>query len=104
MGASTYVLFAVLTGTLHAFSNDGTTQIHPGMATWSLASHRFLRIREQSGTWYWDTSPDNVSYTSFGMSTQTIPTQASLLVHVTTSAGVSGGGTVRLGEVRVVGP
>lgn len=31
--------------------------------TYNASTHRFIRIREDSGTMYFDTSPDNVTYT-----------------------------------------
>jgi hypothetical protein len=103
MGTANYALFEVLAGTLYGLSNDGTT-MNAGMGAWDLATARFLRIREQSGSWYWETSPDDTTYTQFGMTTQSIAgqTSADLELFVSTSAGVSNGGQVQIGGVRVL--
>jgi hypothetical protein len=105
MGSSNYLMFEVLAGQLYGIENDGTV-MNRYAATWSVSSQRFLRMRERSGTWFWDVSPDGVMYTEVGAITVTIPgqTAASLALYVSTSAGVSNGGQVQIGSVQVLLP
>jgi hypothetical protein len=103
-GGGTYVLFEVLQGTLYALKNDGNVN-SVGSMPWNLATARFVRMREQAGTWYWDVSPDGTSYTQLATLALTLAgqTAAELRLIVTTSAGVNNGGQVQLGRVEIRG-
>lgn len=55
----------------------GLTQLAPGQTTYNqtitynATSHRWLRLREASGTTYLDVSPDGVTWSASGLSTST---------------------------------
>lgn len=52
------IYFAIIAGTLYAYKTVSGTPTSLATATYSATNHRFLRIRENAGTTYWETSAD----------------------------------------------
>jgi hypothetical protein len=59
-----HLQFAVVDGDLISRKRVSGTYTTTATATYSSSSHRFLRIRESSGTVYWEYSADGTSWTS----------------------------------------
>lgn len=51
-------------GTLRCYNNVGYTDGAAVSLTYSNTTHRWMRLREVSGTVYWDTSTDGLSWTN----------------------------------------
>lgn len=59
------VMFYASQGQLSAYKKVSGTQTQVGSSiTLSTTTHKWLRIRESSGTTYWDTAPDGVTWTN----------------------------------------
>jgi hypothetical protein len=57
-------LYNALTGELRALNEVGSTDASPTVLTYSPIDHAWLRIREASGTVYFETSPDGFGWTA----------------------------------------
>lgn len=64
--------YDALTGVLAAMSQSGFSDATPTNLTYSPIDHAWLRVRESSGTVYWETSGDGVDWTV----RRTLPTPA----------------------------
>lgn len=62
---SNELYFQIENGFIQAFVDVAGIPTALQTATYVSATHQFLRIREQSGTIYWDTSADGMSWTNF---------------------------------------
>lgn len=75
---TTYNMFQILYNgsvtTIQAISTSMTTS-HTAV-TYNSTNHRWLRIRRQGGTIYFDTSPDNVTWTNLHTSATTLDVKA----------------------------
>lgn len=85
-GALIYYDIATFEGITFAF--DGTDliandilggQLHSG--TYSPTNHRWLRMRESSGTVMWDTSPDGVTWSTWYSSSYAVGTAWSIALN-----------------------
>lgn len=60
------LMFYITGGSLFAYKMvAGTTTAVGSSATYNATNHKWLRIRESSGTTFWDTSVDGISWTNF---------------------------------------
>ena len=64
-GGTNQLTFLVEAGTLYAQQIVAGTQTNLHSAAYSSSTHKWWRIREQSGTIYWDTSSDGITWTNF---------------------------------------
>jgi hypothetical protein len=60
---------------LYVNTNTGSGDVTPpgGSTGFNPESHRFLRIREESGTVFWEFSADGVGWSAFYSSVSSIP-------------------------------
>ncbi len=65
---------------------DGTVNSGTAIA-FSLTTHKFVRIRENAGTIYWETSPDNATWTIQRQKTFGIPSITSMRASIYTDLG-----------------
>jgi len=65
-GDSSYQLYwAVETNKVRAYKNTAGTHTVLAEAAYNSSTHKWFRIRESSGTVYWDYSTDGISWTNF---------------------------------------
>lgn len=91
-------------GMIYSTSHNGANVQMPDTRAWDGVAYRFLRIRESNGTWYWDASPDGVTFMQLGMVTEALVNQnaAYLVLDAATSSAQSNGGQVQFASVRVL--
>jgi hypothetical protein len=87
-------------------TNDtGEDNYYSTPLTYDAVAHRWLRIVENNGTWFFQTAPDAATYTTFFSMPYVWSGQSSTL-YLDASSG--GGGTslgqVQFGSVRITGP
>ncbi len=75
-----------------------------GRPAYDATADRFRRLRSHAGTWYWDTSPDGVTFTTRASVVQTIIAPAILSLDCIASTGVQNGGKADFNSVTVVVP
>jgi hypothetical protein len=96
----------IYSGMIHAAQHRGASiSTLPAFAFDALAD-RFLRMREVSGSWYYQSSPDGTTWTTFGAVANMFPLQTSTTVRFTagTNSGVSNGGVAAFAGVNVALP
>lgn len=69
-------------------------------------AHRWLRMREVSGTWYFQVAPDAMTYTTVFSYPQDFGLQTACTLTIAAGSGsaVGNGGIAQWGSVRVTGP
>jgi hypothetical protein len=78
--------YNVVTGKLRCVNLVGFVDGASVDLTYSAIDHRWLRMRESSGTFYWETSPDGVDWTvQRSLTTPTWAATESLVISLTTS-------------------
>ena len=73
-------------------------------ASWDPVADRFLRLRQQGGTTYWDTSSDGMAYSQRASTTSFTVTSSQLELGAGAFATVANGGTARFASALLVGP
>jgi hypothetical protein len=87
-------------GTLTASGKNTSIGTYP----YDPVAHRFLRLRHHAGTWYWEISPDGVTFTSLGMATTFVPTPTTVQLQLIANGGTQNGGKVDYNSVVVTVP
>lgn len=64
-GGTNKLFWYVNGGTLAAYKVVAGVQVQLASTTYDSATHKWFRIREASGTTFWDYSTDGISWTSF---------------------------------------
>jgi hypothetical protein len=96
-----YVVFEEVTGTLHEIAKAviGTSQPYDPIA------HKFLRLRHHQGTWYWEVSPDGMTFTVlFTSPTAFVATPTTVTLELRATTGVQNGGKVDFNRIDVTVP
>ncbi len=75
-GVGNTLEFFVNNGSISAFIWTGTTPVELKKATFDALKHTWLRLREASGTVYWDTSGDGKTWVNFTSTTPTFSIKA----------------------------
>jgi hypothetical protein len=58
------ILFSVTGGTLFCYTDESGTRTNRASVTYNPTNHKWLRFRASGGVVYWETSPDNVTWTT----------------------------------------
>jgi len=99
--------FEIQTGVLKAlhYENSSAASI-VRQAPYDPVAHKVLRLREAVGIFYFDTSADGTSFTTFTMIADTLPPAALRMEIGASTAGssVNNGGTVLWGPVSILLP
>lgn len=108
LDGSNKLTWKVENGVLSASIKNAGTQATIVSLTYSPTSHRWWRIREASGTIFWDTSPDGLNWTqqATAPTSSTFPLDAvSIRLHLETwGSGVGNPGVARFDNVNVPPP
>jgi hypothetical protein len=95
--------FETVQGQLQAvYYTSSTTATALGMAAYDPIAHHVARIRENNGTYFWETSKDGVTFAPFAQSATTGVAATQLRIQVgaaTSSAVVTNGGKATYGTV-----
>jgi len=76
-----------------------------GGPTYDPVAHRFLRLRVHAGTWYWEASPDGMTYTTLTSATgQFVANPAAVTLQLGASGGVQNGGSANFRNAQVFVP
>ena len=62
--ANNAIFFLVAGGTIYAYKKIATVNTSLASATYSSTTHKYVRIREASGTTYWEYSSDGISWST----------------------------------------
>lgn len=97
-----YVEFNIIGGNLAAYKKVSGSSTNLKSVAYNATNHKYLRIRESSGTTYWDTSADGITWTNFHSVANPI-TMTSLFVRCSvgtwqTEASVT---TMKIDEIRI---
>jgi len=91
-------------GTMNLRTRMDNTVATVAQIPWDPVADRFLRVRQQGGMAYWETSPDGVSYATRAMVTGFAVGNWQLEFGGGAVANVSNAGLVQFASVRVTGP
>jgi hypothetical protein len=87
------VAFQIGGGTLVSLQRSGANNVMPDSRAFDPIAHRFVRLREQAGTWYWEASPDGVTFVTLGTSTRIFVGQPSTGISLLAGTGKAGKST-----------
>jgi hypothetical protein len=73
---------------------------------WDPVAHKFLRLRAHANAWYWDVSPDGVTYTTLATQSPNTSTTnpTTMTIEVVTPNNVMDGGSAQFRHARVLVP
>lgn len=93
-------------GMVNAAQHRGASITSLPAFAFDAVADRFLRMREVSGTWYYQASPDGTTWTTFGTVANKFVAQVNTTIRFTggSNSAVSNGGTVAFASVRVALP
>ncbi len=95
----------VVNGMLQTEEQRGAAVYRGPAISYDPVAHRWLRMREISGTWYFQVSPDGMMYTTVFAEPMEFPLQTQCVLTLAAGSGsaVNGGGVAQFGSVRVTG-
>jgi hypothetical protein len=97
------VRFMEVLGELQSLCESGSNSVdHLDIRAYDASAHRYLRLRNSLGAWWWDVSPDNVTFTAVATNPcSAVPTTNLLNLLAGASAGTSGNGACTYGSVTI---
>jgi hypothetical protein len=96
----------IYSGMINAAQHRGASISRLPAFAFDPVAHRFLRMREVTGTWYYQSSPDGAAWTTFGTVANTFALQVNTTILLTagTNSAVSSGGVAAFASMRVAIP
>jgi hypothetical protein len=96
-----FVTFEEDSGTLYSNRKGGLLDTRP----YDAVAHKFLRLRHHTGTWYWEASPDDVTYTAItSIAANIVPTPTTVSLQLAAVGGTQNGGMAQFNSALVLVP
>jgi hypothetical protein len=96
----------IYSGMINASQHRGASITRLPAFAFDAVADRFLRMREVAGSWYYQSSPDGIAWTTFGTVADKFALQVNTTVRFTsgTNSALNNGGTAAFASVHITTP